>query len=105
MTISRVELQGQTMRTQDFTSIKHNEDAASMVQQSNVSRQRDKAVDNRLHQVNDSEQADNRQKKFDAKDEGSNAYYGDGGKNRASKNKDGRVIVKGKQQGGFDLKI
>lgn len=105
MTISRVELQGQTLRAQDFTSIKHNEDAAATVQQSNVSRQRDKTVDNRLHQVNNSENAENRQKKFDAKDEGSNAYYGDGGRQRSSKDKDGRVIVKGKPQSGFDFKI
>jgi len=105
LTISRVDLQAQTFRTQDYTALKHNEDMASSLQQSNVSNIRNKEADIKFHHVNDAENAENRQKGFDAKEEGSNGYYGDGGKNRKPHNPDGQVIVKGQQQHGFDLKI
>lgn len=105
MTISRIELQGQITRAQDFTTIKHNEDQNPQIQQSHLSRQSDQTADLKLHHVNDSEETENYQKKFDAKEEGSNQYHGDGGQNRKKKRPvDGQVIVKGPQRG-FDLKI
>ena len=39
MTISRVELQGQVTRAQDFTNIKQNEDHKGMIDQSNFQSQ------------------------------------------------------------------
>ena len=45
MTISRVEIQGQVTRAQDFTTIKHNEDNKGMVDQSNFQRQFDQSVE------------------------------------------------------------
>lgn len=105
MSITRVELQGQTLRAQDFTTIKHNEDVHPQVQQSQIAQTNERAAELRLHHVNDSEHTENRQKKFDAKEEGSNQYQGDGGQNRRGKKpNDGQVVVKGVQQG-FDLKI
>lgn len=106
MSISRIELQGQITRAQDFTNIKHNEDQHSNVQQSVISRQSGKAAELKLHHVNDSEETQNYQKKFDAKEEGSNQYQGDGGGQRKKKRppEDGRVVVKGPTHG-FDLKI
>lgn len=105
MTISRVELQGQVARTQDFTAIKHNDDNKAMIDQTNIQRQFDQNVDNRLHQVNQSEQAENQEKRFDAKEKGNGAYSGDGGKRRKKEEKeeDGKVVLKGR--GGFDMKI
>lgn len=105
MTISRVELQGQVTRAQDFTTIKHNEDNKVTVDQTNIQRQFDQNVDNRLRQVNQSDQAENRQKRFDAKEKGNGTYSGDGGKRRKKEEKeeDGRVVLKGR--GGFDMKI
>lgn len=104
MSITRVELQGQTLRAQDFTTIKHNEDIHPQVQQSHILQTSEKAAELRLHHVNDSEQTENRQKKFDAKEEGSNQYQGDGGQKRKQKPSDGQVVVKGVQHG-FDFKI
>lgn len=105
MTISRVEIQGQITRAQDFTNIKHNEDNKGAVEQAQITDNSDRAVELRLHHVNSSQNADNMQKKMDAKEEGSNQYQGDGGKNRKNKKEpDGKVIVKGKPSG-FDLKI
>lgn len=105
MTISRVELQGQVARTQDFTTIKHNDDHKPVVEQMNIQRQFDQNVDNRLRQVNQSDQAENQQKRFDAKEKGDGTYSGDGGKRRKKEEKeeDGKVVLKGR--GGFDMKI
>ena len=105
MTISRVELQGQLTRAQDFTTIKHNEDNKGMVDQSNFQRQFDQSVDTKLHQVHQGDRAENEGKRFDAKEKGNGSYSGDGGQKRKKEEKemDGKVVKK--SQGGFDMKI
>lgn len=103
MTISRVELQGQVTRAQDFTTIKHNEDSKVMVDQNNFQRQFDQTVENRARQVQQWDEADNRGKRFDAKEKGNGSYAGDGGRKRKKEEKDGRVVLKG--QNNFDMKI
>lgn len=105
MTISRVELQGQITRAQDFTTIKHNDDIQPQVQQSSLMQNRQQAAELKLHHVNEKEEAENRQNKFDAKEKGSNQYQGNGGRSRKENGKnDGKVVLKG-QQHGFDFKI
>lgn len=103
MTISRVELQGQVTRAQDFTTIKHNEDSKVMVDQNNFQRQFDQTVENRARQVQQGDEAENQGKRFDAKDKGNGNYAGDGGRKRKKEEKDGRVVLKG--QNNFDMKI
>lgn len=105
MTISRVALQGQVTRAQDFTTIKQNEDNKAVVQQSNIQREFGRVVDDRLHQVHQGERTENEGKRFDAKDKGNGTYSGDGGAHRKEeeKKKDGKVILKG--QSVFDIKI
>lgn len=105
MTISRVELQGQVTRAQDFTTIKHNEDNKVTVDQTNIQRQFDQNVDMKLRHVNQGEQAQNQQKRFDAKEKGNGTYSGDGGKRRKREEKEqgGTVMLKGR--GGFDMRI
>ncbi|MCM1134812.1 MAG: hypothetical protein NC400_04470 [Clostridium sp.] len=103
MTISRVELQGQVARAQDFTTIKHNEDNKGMVDQMNFQRQFDQTVENKTRQVRQQDDADNTGQRFDAKEKGNGNYAGDGGRRRRREEKDGRVVQKGR--GGFDIKI
>lgn len=103
MSISRVEIQGQVTRAQDFTTVKHNGDNKGLVDQSNFQRQFENHVDNKLRQVRHGERTENEGKRFDAKDKGNGDYQGDGGSRRRQKVKDGRVVLKG--QGGFDMKI
>lgn len=103
MTISRVELQGQVTRAQDFTTIKHNEDNKVAVDQTNIQRQFDQNVDLKLRHVNQGEQAQNKEKRFDAKEKGNGTYSGDGGKRRKKEEKDGTVMPK--RRGGFDMRI
>jgi hypothetical protein len=105
MTISRVELQGQITRAQDFTNLKQQEDNKGLVDQSNFQHRVDQNTEVKARQVQQGEKALNEGKRFDAKEKGNGTYYGDGGKRRQKeeKEKDGRVVVKG--TGGFDVKI
>lgn len=105
MSISRIELQGQVTRAQDFTTLKHNEDNKGVVDQSNFQKRFDQSVDNRLHQVQQGDKAENEGRRFDAKEKGNGTYSGDGGQKRKKKEdeEDGKVLKKG--QSSFDIKI
>lgn len=108
MSISRIELQGQITRAQDYTTIKHNEDNKGIIDQNNFQSQFNKAVDNKMAQVHQSEDTQKQNKRFDAKDKGDGEYSGDGGKNRNKRNQkddnsDGKVTIKNMNR--FDMKI
>ncbi len=108
MSISRIELQGQITRAQDYTTIKHNEDNKGIVDQNNFQSQFNKAVDNRMSQVHKGENTEKQNKRFDAKEKGDGQYSGDGGKNRKKGNQmddnsDGKVTIKNINR--FDIKI
>lgn len=105
MTISRVEIQGQVTRAQDFTTIKQNEDNKGMVDQSNFQRQFGQTVENRVRQVHQGDRAENNSKKFDAKEKGNGSYAGDGGRRRKKSEGEGDGRALPKRQGGFDIKI
>ena len=97
MAIGFVEMQGQITRAQDYTTIKHNEDAKGMVEQANVGQQMTKQVERQVNRVNKGNQPEYHERKFDAKDKGSNEYHGDGGQARKRKkgeNPDGKVLLK-----------
>lgn len=97
MAIGFVEMQGQITRAQDFTTVKHNEDTKGLVDQSNFGQQMTKQVERQVQRVNQGDKTENRQKKFDAKEKGSNEYSGDGGRGRKQKKQepDGKVLLKG----------
>lgn len=105
MSISRIELQGTVARAQDFTTIKQNEENKAGLDQSNFQSQFQEEVKQKTQNVSEGEKADNRQKKFDAKEKGSNQYQGDGGHDKKNKpeNQGDRVVLKG--QSSFDIKI
>lgn len=91
-------------RSQDYSNIKHNENNKVITDQSNVVEQVQKEVESKTRQVQDSEDPQWHNKKFDAKEKGDGKYSGDGGKNRRKKQEeDGKVTLKGR--GGFDMKI
>lgn len=104
MAISPMMFNGSVTRMQDITQVKHNEDMKGMVDQTNFQNTFHKQIDHKLNQVHQSDNAENRQKKFDAKDKGDNEYSGDGGRKRKQgKDADGKVIAK--SIGGFDMKV
>lgn len=90
-------------RTQDFTTIKHNEDNKAAFDQTNLGQQAQRTEEQRATTVVDRQNADWHNKRQDAREKGSNEYAGDGGKKRRRNEKTDRVIVKG--QGGFDMKV
>lgn len=105
MAFGIVELNTAMTGINDINSMRHHEDMKGMVQQTNIQSQMDKSVELKLTNVHESDDANNNQKKFDAKEKGSNEYSGDGGrskKEKEEKNPDGRVVPK---YSGFDMKI
>lgn len=86
----------------DYNNIRHQEDTRGMVEQGNIQNQQEKTIENKVNNVRESDDANFNQKKFDAKDKGSNEYSGDGGKKRRNVPTDGKVIPK---YTGFDMKI
>ena len=79
---------GMIQQQNTVSQIRHGEDAKPMIEQQTI-------VD-----------ADNRQKKFDAKDKSDNEYQ-PGHKNDKNKKPDGKVIIKGQeyQNVDFDVRI
>ncbi len=105
MALGIVEINSAMTGINDFHNIRHNEEAKAGVDQANFQNQFDQEMETKRIDVNQSEDANNRQKRFDSRDKGSNEYSGDGGRNRKKKedsNPDGRVIPK---YSGFDMKI
>lgn len=103
MAMGAIEL-GTIARSQDYTTIKQNEDNKNVDQQSILIQDRQKEDNQKTKQVNQSDDTQWQQKKFDAREKGSNSYEGDGGsKRKKEKEPDGKVILKGR--GGFDIKI
>lgn len=90
-------------RTQDYTPIKQNEDNKGFIQQSTLGQDQRKDVEQRAREVRSSDNSDWQNKKFDAKEKGSNEYSGNGGNNRRQPEKQDRMVIKGHQ--GFDMKI
>lgn len=90
-------------RTQDYTTIKHQEDSRGFVNQSEIGQQMEKKTEQMSHEVHSSDNTDWHNKKFDARDKGANEYSGDGGKKRKQNSKQDKVVVKGHQS--FDMKI
>lgn len=104
MAIGTIEL-ATIARSQDYSTIKHNDDTKSMVNQNTISVQNYKEIEHHIKQVRDGDNADGQHKKFDAKEKGSGEYSSDGGKKREKKQEeDGRVLVKG-HTSRIDIKI
>ncbi|MBD5533358.1 MAG: hypothetical protein HDQ98_14370 [Lachnospiraceae bacterium] len=106
MTITPLEQFGTIGRTQDFSIMKHQEDMKASNEQANIQIQVEKQADEKLNQVRSADDAQLNEKKFDAKEKGSNEYAGDGGqarKKKSDKQVDGKVILKSTQS--FDMKI
>lgn len=92
-------------RAQDYTTMKHNEDAKAFVDQTNIGHQAQRTAQQRATTVVDSENPEWQNKRHDAREKGSNEYAGDGGsrRNKGKREEADRVVVKGR--GGFDMKV
>lgn len=104
MSIRPVELSGILQRTQDVSTVKQNEDNRPVLQQQNMQAQFSKETVRQMQTVHQADDADNQQKRYDAKEKGSNEYEGNQKKKKNKKENDGKVIPKS-ISGGFDIKI
>lgn len=108
MAIGPIELQGSITRLQDFAIQKHNEDGRVVSDQATVVANEKKETENKAVSVNRSDDTQNEQRKFDAREKGSNEYFGNGGdqrkKDEKGKEKEGMVLIKGQHQS-FDIRI
>ncbi len=105
MALGPIELNVTVTRVQDYTTLKHNEDMRPNIQQMDISQKNIKEADHKATFVDKKDEANNEQRKHDAKEQGKNKYMGDGGKNRPGSQipKDGTVVKK--EQGGFDFRV
>ena len=104
MSIRPVEFSGVVQRSQDVSTVKQNEDNKSALQQQNVQTQFAKDTTHHMQQVTHANDSDNSQKKFDAREKGSNEYEDRRNKKKKAEEKNsGKGSVK--TTGGFDMKI
>lgn len=110
MAIGQVELNHAMTRIQDFTTQKHHEDQRGVVQQTQAQDKFNRELNQDIKQVVKTNQDEYQNKtmyqnkKFDAREKGSNQYTGDGGNKRKKDEKaDGKVTQK--NQSGFDIRI
>lgn len=90
-------------RSQDYTTIKHNEDNKGLIDQNNSGIQVQKQTQELTKEVHSGNHAEWYKKKSDAKEKGNNGYAGDGGKKRKKQEQKDQVVVKSHQ--GFDVKV
>lgn len=102
--ISPIENNGMIARTQDYTSMRVQEDIKLNANQAFIQQEIDESGENHVRTVRESDNSDATDTHHDAREEGRNKYFNNrknGG--NSGMPSDGRVVVKNK--GGFDLKI
>ncbi len=110
MAIGQIELNNAMTRIQDYSAQKQNEDLKSVVQQGQAQDKFNKELNQDMKtvvKINQEEYQNKTQyqnKQFDAREKGSNQYFGDGGKQKKKKEKSEDKVLK-KQNSGFDIRI
>ena len=107
MSIRPVDLNGMIQRTQDIGNIKQAEDNKPLVEQYNIEVRQQKQEDGLAHKVQQPEEKENDDYRYDAKEKGNNSYSGNEKKKKKREQEydhEGKVLVKGKKSS-FDVKI
>ena len=108
MGLGPLELSGVLQRSQDIATIRHNEEHKGQVDQNHFADRLSKEVDDRANTVRSTTETLNDQKKFDAKEKGSNEYTGDGGRRRKeedAKNREKEGVHIKMSESSFDIRI
>ena len=83
MSISRIDFNGNLLRTNDVSQIKANEDNKVFTDQNAFQTEFNKETDQKANSVNRKDNASQQEKeKHDAKEKGKNEYFGNGGKGK-----------------------
>lgn len=104
MAVGPVTLSGVIQRTQDIGVIKQQEDSKPFVEQQNIQAHLKTQEQRQMKQVNHAEDARQQEKRYDAKEKGSNEYEGQQQKKKKKAPKEGAVVLK-QESGHFDIKI
>ena len=88
----------------EVSHIKQEENQRPVVEQQTITTQVQKETDTKAEQVQHKENADNHQKKYDAKDKSQNEYP-DGHHQGKKGSKDGKFFIKGQEIVDIDIKI
>ena len=108
MTVRPVHLNGMIRNTQDVSAIRHQENQRPAVEQQHIQIREEQKEQSKAQEVNKKDNADKEQKKYDAKEKGSNEYIHHQKKKKKEKKEnlpDGSVKIKQTMSGGFDIKI
>lgn len=105
MSIRPVDFNGMVQRTQDVSTLKQNEDNKPVFQQHVLGAKLQKDTQHQLQQVNHGDDAENYQKKYDAREKGSNEYEQNRKKGKKKAEKEEGKVIKKASAGGFDIKI
>lgn len=105
MSIRPIDFNGMVQRTQDVSTVKQSADNKPMVDQQVLTVQQQKANTQQLRQVREQEDAQGHQKKYDAREKGSNFYEGQQKKKKKKKKQAEGQVVSRVMPGGFDMKI
>lgn len=108
MSIRPIDFSGMVQRTQDVSTLKQNADNKPTFDQQLISVKMQKDTQQSSKQVTHGEDAENYQKKYDARDKGSNEYVADrrkkDKKDKKENKKDGTATL-AHPRGSFDIKI
>ena len=105
MAVGPVTLNGMIPRTQDIGVIKHQEDSKPMIEQQNIQSQIKTQETRLLKQVNHADDTEQHEKRYDAKEKGSNEYKGQQKKRKKPEEKKDAQASYTWEGGRFDMKI
>ncbi|MBQ7065676.1 MAG: hypothetical protein IJN92_02540 [Lachnospiraceae bacterium] len=106
MAISPIMYNATVQRTQDYTTMKQNEDNKGMVDQSNFMNKMEKEVKLQLSNVRSADNAEKKSDNSDAKEKGNGTYAGDGGRRRPGQQESKKGKHLPSQEGSrFDMSV
>lgn len=104
MSIRPVDFNGMMQRSQDVSSVKHAEDNKAVVQQQQIGHLQEEKTNQKLRQVNQSDEKENAEGKYDAREEGKNKYFASRDKKKKKQQTVDSVRIKN-ESSGFDISI
>lgn len=105
MAISPLEMHGMYSRTQDFTTLKHNEDNKGMLSQNMIQNQTEKEQLHQAKVVVHTQETQGQKQRQDARDKGNGIYMGDGGKKRKKEDAKAQGSMQKKTDSHFDMLV
>jgi hypothetical protein len=105
MSIRPVEFSGMVQRTHDVSTIKQNEDNKPAFNQHAIHDNLKREVAHSLQHVKKGEDAQKKDKKFDAKDKGSNEYQDKQNKKQNKEKREQGKVINKMAHNSFDIKV